>query len=82
MDKKGNLYGTTYYGGAYGYGTVFQVSASGAETVLYGFNPRHDELQGPYWRGITGSLSEGCSKSDSPMSGKRSANRAQSDLTD
>jgi uncharacterized repeat protein (TIGR03803 family) len=36
----GNLYGTTYYGGAYGQGTVFKVSTKGKETVLYNFgNP-------------------------------------------
>ena len=26
MDTAGNLYGTTYYGGAYGWGTVFKVT--------------------------------------------------------
>jgi len=26
QDKGGNLYGTTYYGGAYGEGTVFKVT--------------------------------------------------------
>jgi len=34
MDSAGNLYGTTMRGG-YGYGTVFKVSPSGAETILY-----------------------------------------------
>jgi uncharacterized repeat protein (TIGR03803 family) len=33
-DGKGNLYGTTYQGGAYGVGTVFKVSPTGEETVL------------------------------------------------
>ena len=37
MDKKGNLYGTTLYGGANNYGTVFEVSAAGTHTVLYSF---------------------------------------------
>jgi uncharacterized repeat protein (TIGR03803 family) len=37
MDSAGNLYGTTYAGGAYGVGTVFKVSPSGQETVLYSF---------------------------------------------
>jgi uncharacterized repeat protein (TIGR03803 family) len=37
QDAKGNLYGTTYSGGAYGNGTVLVVSRSGAETVLYSF---------------------------------------------
>jgi len=33
----GNFYGTTYFGGANGLGTVFQVTPSGTETVLYSF---------------------------------------------
>jgi len=37
MDKSGNLYGTTYAGGDYGYGTVFKLTPSGQETVLYSF---------------------------------------------
>jgi uncharacterized repeat protein (TIGR03803 family) len=37
MDKAGNLYGTTTYGGTYGNGTVFELSASGTETILYSF---------------------------------------------
>lgn len=37
MDGSGNLYGTTYYG-AYGAGTVFEVTpTTGTETVLYTF---------------------------------------------
>jgi uncharacterized repeat protein (TIGR03803 family) len=37
MDKSGNLYGTTAYGGANAAGDVFEVTASGTETVLYSF---------------------------------------------
>jgi uncharacterized repeat protein (TIGR03803 family) len=37
MDTAGNLYGTTYQGGAYGFGTVFKVDAAGTETVLHSF---------------------------------------------
>jgi len=37
FDKAGNLYGTTFGGGAYGYGTVFKLNATGTETVLYSF---------------------------------------------
>lgn len=48
MDKKGNLYGTTYMGGIYvkcqlpytnttGCGTVFKIKRTGQETVLYKF---------------------------------------------
>lgn len=38
FDKKGNLYGTTGTGGAYGYGTVFELAFSGTETILHSFN--------------------------------------------
>ena len=37
-DKTGNLYGTTFSGGAGNVGTVFKVDASGNETVLHSFN--------------------------------------------
>jgi uncharacterized repeat protein (TIGR03803 family) len=40
-DSAGNLYGTTYGGGLWGYGTVFELSPNGSggwnETVLYSF---------------------------------------------
>jgi uncharacterized repeat protein (TIGR03803 family) len=36
-DSTGNLYGTTWYGGAFGDGTVFELTSSGKETVLYSF---------------------------------------------
>jgi uncharacterized repeat protein (TIGR03803 family) len=39
-DRQGNLYGTTYYDGAHGYGTVYQLSRSGGvwtERVLHSF---------------------------------------------
>jgi len=39
---KGSLYGTTFYGGAYGYGTVFKVTTKGKETVLYSFTGSTD----------------------------------------
>jgi len=35
--KDGNYYGTTCQGGAYGYGTLFQVSPAGVLTVLHHF---------------------------------------------
>lgn len=35
-DPKGSLYGTTYQGGTFGFGTVFKVTG-GKETVLYNF---------------------------------------------
>jgi uncharacterized repeat protein (TIGR03803 family) len=37
MDAQGNLYGTTHSGGAFNSGTVFEITASGAESVLYSF---------------------------------------------
>src|SRR5262249_59557922 len=37
MDKSGNLYGTTVAGGSVGFGTVFEISASGSYQILYSF---------------------------------------------
>src|ERR1700724_858495 len=45
LDTKGNLFGTTFEGGANGYvyGTVFEVTAAHAEKVLHSFgNPASD----------------------------------------
>jgi len=36
-DRAGNLYGTTYYGGAWGFGMVYKVDTAGNETILYSF---------------------------------------------
>lgn len=41
-DKAGNLYGTTFEGGTYGYGTVFEVTSTGVEKVLYNFKGGSD----------------------------------------
>lgn len=43
-DSKGNLYGTTTQGGAYNYGTVFQVSAAGAEKILHSLGASADGI--------------------------------------
>jgi uncharacterized repeat protein (TIGR03803 family) len=43
FDKKGNLYGTTFSGGAYGYGTIFELTAKGTEKVLYSFSSQTDD---------------------------------------
>jgi len=37
QDAQGNFYGTTYAGGAFDRGTVFKLSKTGKETVLYAF---------------------------------------------
>jgi uncharacterized repeat protein (TIGR03803 family) len=36
-DEAGNLYGTTVSGGSSGYGTIFELTPKGEETVLYSF---------------------------------------------
>ncbi|HEX4113823.1 MAG TPA: choice-of-anchor tandem repeat GloVer-containing protein [Stellaceae bacterium] len=38
LDSKGNLYGTTWAGGASGYGVVFELSPKGQLTVLHSFD--------------------------------------------
>jgi uncharacterized repeat protein (TIGR03803 family) len=44
MDAAGNLYGTTSMGGAYGYGTVFQLTPGSTwkETILHSFQNGND----------------------------------------
>jgi uncharacterized repeat protein (TIGR03803 family) len=41
-DRAGNLYGTTYDGGAFALGTVFQLDTTGNETVLHSFGSGED----------------------------------------
>ena len=50
----GNFYGTTYFGGSHGFGTVFKVTPSGTETVLYSFAGGSDG-EHPYAGVIQGS---------------------------
>jgi uncharacterized repeat protein (TIGR03803 family) len=38
LDKSGDLYGVTPYGGSYGAGIIFEIDTSGLETVLQNFN--------------------------------------------
>src|SRR5271166_3337245 len=40
LDKKGNLYGVTEYGGPSGDGVLYKLSSSGTFTVLHGFGVR------------------------------------------
>src|SRR5215469_15634533 len=42
LDKAGNLYCTTFYGGASNFGTVFEVTSSGTEKVLWSFGTGAD----------------------------------------
>ncbi len=44
LDSSGNLYGTTFEGGAENKGTVFELEASGTEVVLYSFTGRNGLL--------------------------------------
>src|SRR5207237_615704 len=47
VSVKGTLYGTTYYGGAHGAGTLFAIEKkSGAETLLHSFD---DTGSDGYW---------------------------------
>jgi len=47
-DAAGNLYGTTGGGGAYGNGTVFEVTPSGVETILYSFQDNGSDGETPF----------------------------------
>jgi uncharacterized repeat protein (TIGR03803 family) len=38
----GTFYGTTEYGGTYGYGTVFSLSPTSRESAVYSFSPGAD----------------------------------------
>jgi len=42
LDSSGNLYGTTTYGGAHDWGTLFKVAPDSTETVLYSFSGGND----------------------------------------
>jgi uncharacterized repeat protein (TIGR03803 family) len=42
LDAAGNVYGTTFEGGEFGYGTVFKVTATGEESVLHNFTGGSD----------------------------------------
>jgi uncharacterized repeat protein (TIGR03803 family) len=47
-DSAGNFYGTTAEGGAYGWGTVFEITPSGAENILYNFCSQPDCADGSF----------------------------------
>ncbi|MGC1987044.1 MAG: choice-of-anchor tandem repeat GloVer-containing protein, partial [Candidatus Cybelea sp.] len=48
VDLNGTLYGTTYGGGKYVAGTVFSISATGSEKVLYDFNTYNKHNDGAH----------------------------------
>jgi uncharacterized repeat protein (TIGR03803 family) len=48
MDTKGNLYGTSFDGGAYDASAVFELSPSGTETVLHSFAANGSDGIHPY----------------------------------
>jgi uncharacterized repeat protein (TIGR03803 family) len=58
QDAAGNLYGTTYRGGASGVGTIFKLAVNGQETVLYSFTGLADggNPQGGLTRDSAGNL--------------------------
>lgn len=67
-DKAGNLMGVTSEGGRLGYGTIFKVESTGAETVLHAFDESDGEAplggllqNGEYLYGTTSTAGEsGC----------------------
>src|SRR5262249_28680811 len=44
-DSVGNLYSTTLFGGALGFGTVFKINSEGIETVLHSFGTGPEGLE-------------------------------------
>jgi len=44
----GNLYGTTYRGGQFGYGTIFDITVTGALTTIYSFCATENCKDGAY----------------------------------
>src|SRR5580693_3393034 len=51
-DAAGNLFGTTYQGGAYSFGTVFKLDTQGAETIVYNFCRETPCTKGAYPGGV------------------------------
>ena len=47
LDDAGNLYGSTYFGGSSGLGTVFKIAPNDSETILYNFKGGIADGAGP-----------------------------------
>jgi uncharacterized repeat protein (TIGR03803 family) len=45
LDVNGTLYGTTGFGGAFNFGTIFKIDSTGKETILYSFTGGTDGAQ-------------------------------------
>jgi uncharacterized repeat protein (TIGR03803 family) len=71
VDSAGNLYGTTFFGGAHSDGTVFKITTGGALTTLYSFS-------GPDGANPLGALTLG---KDGNLYGTTSAGGANNDGT-
>lgn len=57
QDASGNLYGTTYFGGAFDEGVVFQIKPNGKEKILHSFWGGDGSVpEAPVFRTVTGSL--------------------------
>lgn len=56
LGTDGNFYGTTYYGGSSGAGTVFKVTSSGKITTLYSFNGFNCCAYAPPIQGLDGNF--------------------------
>jgi uncharacterized repeat protein (TIGR03803 family) len=56
IDVDGNFYGSTYNGGATGYGTIYKISQKGVKTTIYNFCPQTPCVDGaaPYGPMIVG----------------------------
>jgi uncharacterized repeat protein (TIGR03803 family) len=59
LSTQGNIYGTTNRGGTHGSGTIFEINASGNESVLYSFCSLADCADGAYPQGALVFDSEG-----------------------
>jgi len=51
-DSAGNLFGTTFQGGAYSFGTIFKLDTHGHETIVYNFCPKTPCTNGAYPGGV------------------------------